>query len=178
LAEFWMLEAEVAFVTSVQEVMNLCEENVKSVLRSLVANDAAPLGLFAARESVRSRISQALGTDSDQGWMRLSYTEAIGILQRHQASLEVKPFDSDPVWGLSLSSDQEKYLAGDHAKGPVFVYDYPADLKPFYMLPTPGAETGERKTAACFDLLVPGVGELAGGSLREHRLKELVETIE
>ena len=180
LAEFWMLEAEIAFVTSVDEVMDLCEEGVKSVLRSLVADDGASLGVFGKREDVRTRLSQAIGTDEGAGWMRLSYTEAIAILQRHQqaAASGAKPFESDPVWGASISSEQEKYLAGQHAKGPVFVYDYPSALKPFYMLPTPGTEGGERRTVGCFDLLVPGVGELAGGSLREHRLKELVEVIE
>lgn len=172
-----MLEAEVAFVSTVHEVMDLCEENVKSVLRSLIANDGASLAIFAGREPVRTRIDQAVGTSDDRGWMRLSYTEAIEILERHQAASDVKPFGTDPAWGLSISAEQEKYLAGEYAKGPVFVYDYPSEMKPFYMLPTPGAETGDRKTVACFDLLVPGVGELAGGSMREHRLEELVETI-
>ncbi|KAL7414641.1 hypothetical protein BDY24DRAFT_339325 [Mrakia frigida] len=178
LAEFWMLEAEVAFVSSVQEVMDVCEEGVKSVLRRLVVEDGSPLGVFAGREEVRKRIDDAIGKEGGEGWMRLSYTEAVDILQRHEESLGASTpgFIHRPIWGASLSSEHEKFLAGKHAKGPVFVYDYPSELKPFYMLPTPGTE-GERKTAACFDLLVPDVGELAGGSMREHRLTELVEVM-
>lgn len=166
-----MLEAEVAFVTSVHEVMDVCEEGVKSVLRDLVDNDGSPLGVFAGRAEVWTRIDDALSKD----WMRLSYTEAVEILQQHE---EANPsaFAHRPVWGASLSSEHEKFLAGEQAKGPVFVYDYPSGLKPFYMLPTPGV-AGERETVACFDLLVPGVGELAGGSLREHRLEELTRVM-
>ena len=179
LAEFWMLEAEVAFVSSVQEVMDVCEEGVKSVLRGLAVEDGSPLGVFARREDVRRRIDEAIGKEGGESWMRLSYTEAIEILQRHEESLDASTarFTHRPVWGASLSSEHEKFLAGVHAKGPVFVYDYPSELKPFYMLPTLGTEGGERETVACFDLLVPNVGELAGGSTREHRLKELVEVM-
>jgi len=174
-----MLEAEVAFVSSVQEVMDICEEGVKSVLRGLVVEDGSPLGVFAGRGDVRKRIDEAIGKEGGEGWLRLSYTEAIDILQRHEESQDASTprFMHPPVWGASLSSEHEKFLAAKHAKGPVFVYDYPSELKPFYMLPTPGTEGGERKTVACFDLLVPDVGELAGGSMREHRLKELIEVM-
>jgi asparaginyl-tRNA synthetase len=111
----------------------------------------------------------------------LRYTDAIDQLKRRH---ERAPFESEPNWNEGLPTEQEKWLAGEY--GPTFITHYPKHLKPFYMLPSSAdrsyspsqPETSRGETVSCFDLLFPGIGELAGGSMREHRLPELEKAIE
>ena len=100
-------------------------------------------------------------------WTRMTYTEVIAELEKHSAS-KAHPFQFEPEWGRSLHSEHERWLSEVLIKGPVFVTDYPSSLKPFYM-----RSNDDGRTVTCFDLLVPHVGELAGGSLREERLDPL-----
>lgn len=103
--------------------------------------------------------------------MRLTYTDAISELEKAQAV--TRQFEFTPSWGKALQSEHERWIAEHLADGPVFVTDYPASLKPFYM-----RLNNDGKTVACFDLLVPHLGELVGGSLREERLGLLEEALE
>ncbi|KAJ2020934.1 asparaginyl-tRNA synthetase [Coemansia sp. S16] len=168
LSEFWMLEAECAFVDSLSTLVGVEEEMVRSTTRFLVENAGAELDFFARDNE---RLAQLVRRLTDQKpYARITYTEAIDILQRADP---VANFAFKPRWGQGLQSEHERYLATSHFEGPVFVTDYPAAIKPFYMLPNP-----DGRTVACMDLLVPGPCELLGGSLREHdygRLKSAIE---
>ncbi|TIA91061.1 hypothetical protein E3P99_01213 [Wallemia hederae] len=149
LAEFWMLEAELSFVQDLEGVMSVVENCLKGAVGDL--------------DSALKGNADALHIDKD--WQRITYSHAVELLQhRHAAS----PFQFTPEWGASLQSEHERYLAEEVYKAPLFVTDYPASIKPFYM-----RANDDQDTVACFDLLVPGIGELAGGSLREERLDVL-----
>ncbi|KAF8887593.1 hypothetical protein BD779DRAFT_1527113 [Infundibulicybe gibba] len=143
LAEFWMLEAEWAFdhVRDAREVTGLVEGMLRSVHAS--AEPTAQLDRMF---------------DGTTEWARMSYTDAIKELETHTG------FTYAPKWGRALQSEHEKWLAETVVGGPVFVVDYPRELKPFYM-----RVNDDDRTVACFDLLVPHIGELAGGSVREER---------
>ncbi|KAG9313386.1 hypothetical protein JVU11DRAFT_5704 [Chiua virens] len=167
LAEFWMLEAEWAWTNTVGDVCDVVETCIKDALgagrdeRALLAK-----GIAGQEERVKSLESAA----SSNPWTRMSYTEAISELHTYHASpaSRVRPFAFEPKWGHALQSEHEKWLSEVLVKGPVFVTDYPSTLKPFYM-----RVNEDERTVACFDLLVPFVGELVGGSLREERLESL-----
>ncbi|TCD65382.1 asparaginyl-tRNA synthetase [Steccherinum ochraceum] len=167
LAEFWMLEAEWAFTNSVDDVTRVVEGAVRSVLRA----PSADLGLL--REDMDSARLESLrkAVEDETPWTRITYTQAIEELERASASGHT--FEVAPRWGDSLRSEHEQWIAEHLVRGPVFVTDYPASLKPFYM-----RLNDDGKTVACFDLLVPHVGELAGGSLREERLDYLQKALE
>ncbi|EJU02240.1 asparaginyl-tRNA synthetase [Dacryopinax primogenitus] len=177
LAEFWMLEAEMGWVeppAGLEGVMDVLEGSVKRVLGSLLSNSALRADVQLLRSSSPSSETDPLApllTWSSTPWPRISYTHAISLLQRAKA--EGTHFEYDPKVGEGLQSEHEKYLAG--LMGPVFVTRYPRGLKPFYMRITEPetSEEGEIETVECFDLLVPHIGELAGGSLRESRLPML-----
>lgn len=164
LSEFWMVEAELAFTKELDDVMKVAEDMMKSAVpQGEAANDL----LMSIRdddkkEIVKQRWESLLKPD----WPRISYTEAINIVQ----SVEHL---SEKSWGEDLGSEHEKYLAGEYFKGPVFVTDYPKEMKPFYM-----KQNGDDKTVACFDLLVPEMGELIGGSLREDDYEKLVNRMQ
>lgn len=160
LAEFWMLEAEWAFTNSVDELTRVVEGALKHVLKF-----DSPDRQLLWKDRDASHLAAAAG---DAPWARMTYGDAIKALQEHGGS-----FKFPPAWGRALASEHERWLAEKHVGGPVFVTDYPATLKPFYML-----RNADGETAACFDLLVPGVGELAGGSLREDRLDRLETALE
>ena len=153
LAEFWMLEAEWSFVRSVDDLCDISEASIKHVLRQ----HSPDRDLLQADNGV-SWTSTA-ETSSEVPWARITYTDAIHELQNSGAQ-----FDFAPRWGSPLQSEHERWLADSFARGPIFVTDYPAATKPFYM-----RQNDDGKTVACFDLLVPHVGELVGGSLREER---------
>ncbi|GAO47947.1 hypothetical protein G7K_2142-t1 [Saitoella complicata NRRL Y-17804] len=184
LAEFWMLEAEVAFVREQGELMTLTEEMIRHVAKGLLENPtaAAELAPYASptAEGNDTKIdlpSRWRGLARDN-WTRMSYTTAVNHLQ-HAVSTNLTSFKFPPIWGHALQSEHEKWLAGEFVKGPVFVHDYPASLKPFYMLPSlPSNTVSEGATVACFDLLVPEMGELVGGSLRQHDAAALESQIE
>uniref|UniRef100_A0AAY5F5U1 asparagine--tRNA ligase n=1 Tax=Electrophorus electricus TaxID=8005 RepID=A0AAY5F5U1_ELEEL len=150
LAEFYMVEAEICFTDSLKDVMKLMEDVFKSSTAHLLSNCAEDVWLF------HKSISICFVFNS------ISYTEAIDILNR-----SAQPFTFSPKWGCDLQTEHEKFLVKHCGNVPVFVTDYPYDLKPFY---TRDNQDHPRHTVAALDLLVPGVGELCGGSLREERL--------
>ena len=167
LAEFWMLEAEWAWTKEVGDVCELVEACVKDALGS-GRDERAWLAKGAAGQEERARSLET--TAGPAPWARMTYTEAISELEQYHASAasRARPFAFAPKWGHALQSEHEKWLSEVLAQGPVFVTDYPSTLKPFYM-----RINDDEKTVACFDLLVPFVGELVGGSLREERLEPL-----
>ncbi|KAI0087441.1 hypothetical protein BDY19DRAFT_893183 [Irpex rosettiformis] len=166
LAEFWMLEAEWAFTESVDDLCQVAEDAIKSTLRQPSADLAA---LQTGMDPSRAKILQDAARPDR--WPRITYTEAIIELEKVQASRRLFEF---PVgWGRTLQSEHERWVAEHLVGGPVFVTDYPTQLKPFYM-----RQNVEGDTVACFDLLVPHLGELIGGSLREEREDKLLQAIE
>ncbi|TIB70064.1 hypothetical protein E3P77_00127 [Wallemia ichthyophaga] len=153
LAEFWMLEAEISFVESVDSLTSVVEHSIKSAVGGLDPSLVKSDSLYLEKE-----------------WGQITYTEAVQLLrERHSVS----PFHYPPTWGASLQSEHERYLAEEVCESPVFITHYPASIKPFYM-----RANDDGLTVACFDLLVPGIGELAGGSLREERLDVLERNID
>lgn len=173
LAEFWMLEVEIAFVDDVSQLTTFAEKMIKSVVKRLVNNDNN-MGNNLIKgtdnlvvETMKNRWNMLLAKD----WDSITYTQAIEIL-RDEYSTNPTVFKFEPKWGESLKSEHEKWLAGVHFNNPVFVTDYPVEEKAFYMKINKGGET-PTPTVACFDMLVPDVGELIGGSIREHDLTTL-----
>ncbi|KAI8052359.1 asparaginyl-tRNA synthetase [Syncephalis plumigaleata] len=162
LAEFWMLEAEVSFINELDQLMDLCESCIVTTTRRLRDRLPDELALFTRwiDPNLAERI-RLLSNDDDKSYARITYTKAIEVLQ--QASTT---FKFAPVWGASLQSEHEQYLADQYCRSPVFVTHYPASIKPFYM--SVDAPDSGKSTVACMDLLIPGVGELVGGSLREN----------
>ncbi|KZO95349.1 asparaginyl-tRNA synthetase, partial [Calocera viscosa TUFC12733] len=164
LAEFGMLEAEVGWPAGLGGVMDGLEGLLTRVLGRVVRGEAGEeVRLLRGEEGVKQLQKHAEG-----GWKRITYTQAVALLQ--EAEVE---FVFPPTLGLGLQSEHEKWLASN--LGPVFVTHYPKGLKPFYMRASSGEQGVESEggTVECFDLLVPGIGELAGGSLREERLSLL-----
>ncbi|KAI0922305.1 hypothetical protein AcW1_003957 [Taiwanofungus camphoratus] len=160
LSEFWMLEAEWAFTNTIDDVCNVVEAALKGVLNQ--TRDATE---YLWRNNDRSRGSTAEHIEHAASallWNRLSYTEAVTELAKYQQS--TRKFRFEPAWGNPLQSEHERWIAEELIRGPVFVTNYPASLKPFYM-----RLNDDEKTVACFDLLIPTIGELVGGSLREER---------
>jgi asparaginyl-tRNA synthetase len=150
-----MLEAEWAFTQRVDDVCRVVEHTIKHILRN------------ADNGGTKAAADLDLTATSEISWTRMTYTDAISELSKHE-----RRFECAPGWGKPLRSEHEKWLAEELVGGPVFVTDYPIHQKPFYM-----RANDDGKTAACFDLLVPHVGELVGGSLREERLDVLKESM-
>ncbi|KAG0328433.1 hypothetical protein BGZ99_005298 [Dissophora globulifera] len=181
LSEFWMLEAEVAFLDKLDSLLDFSEACLKETTRHLLEHCGEDIEFLNTwvDKSLKSRLTQLV----EEPFRRMTYTEAIEILQRSE-----EPFEFEPKWGQGLQSEHEKWLAGTYCKAPVFVTDYPAGLKPFYMRKndTPailGNDNGDgqkedRTTVGCVDLLVPGIGELMGGSLREERPEVLKDQLQ
>ncbi|GJE99581.1 asparaginyl-tRNA synthetase [Phanerochaete sordida] len=161
LSEFWMLEAEWAFTNKVDDVCQVVEGAVKQALSQ------SNLDLQLLRNELpESRLEAFEKAASAEPWTRITYTDAIRELEKAQSASKV--FKYDPIWGSPLRSEHERWIAEQVANGPAFVTDYPTELKPFYM-----RLNDDGKTVACFDLLVPHLGELVGGSLREERMASL-----
>ena len=156
-AEFWMVEPEICFADLADD-MQLEEDMLKFVIRYLLDNASAELNFF--NEFVDKGLLARLQAVADSDFARCSYTEAIEHLKKAD-----RTFDYTPEWGCDLQTEHERYLTEVVFGRPVFVYDYPKDIKAFYMR----LNEDDRTVAAC-DLLVPGVGELCGGSQREERL--------
>lgn len=190
LSEFYMLEAEVNFMYTLDALTDLVEYILRDLVRRLYDSPVGQEILTAKRsgESGQESSSEDAGLrqrwlDLMDGpkWQRITYTQAIEMLQSAVANDGAK-FEYPPAWSGGLQLEHEKYIVEVICKGkPVFVTDYPKTIKPFYMAPstTATAEGGEeaRETVACFDLLLPEVSEVAGGSLREHRLPNLIQNM-
>ncbi|RPB17821.1 asparaginyl-tRNA synthetase [Morchella conica CCBAS932] len=176
LSEFYMLEVETSFIDSLEPLLNTVEDMAKDLVRGISNSRVGAETLSSAGEKA-GEIEERWKGLLENEWSRITYTEAVDGLQAAVNRGEVK-FVFPPTWGVGLQAEHEKFLAqtlgGGGKGGPVFVTDYPRDLKPFYMLPSRGETQEGRETVACFDLLLPVVGELVGGSLREHRYEELV----
>ena len=156
-AEFWMIEPEMAFC-DLEGDMTLAEQNVKHLLRALFETCADELEFF--NKFVDKGLIARLQHTLDKPFQRVTYTEAVDILLKSGRSFEY------PVeWGHNLQSEHERFLAEEHFQSPVTVYNYPRTLKPFYM-----RQNDDGKTVAAMDVLVPGIGEIIGGSQREERL--------
>ncbi|NWV63567.1 SYNM protein, partial [Malurus elegans] len=160
LAEFYMVEAELSFTESLQDIMQVMEDLFKTVTSTVLSKCPRDVELFHKyiAPAQKSDITHKLFSSS----CRISYSEAVEILKQAPQTFVFKP-----EWGCDLQTEHEKYLVKHCGEVPVFVVNYPYDLKPFYMRDN---EDGPQHTVAAVDLLVPGVGELCGGSLREERL--------
>lgn len=160
LAEFWMMEPEVAFA-DLDDVAKLSEDMLKYVFKTVLEKRADDMVFFAEhidKEAI-ARLESFISSDFAQ----VDYTDAITILQNCDATFE------NPVsWGIDLASEHERYLAEKHFKAPVVVKNYPKDIKAFYM-----RMNEDGKTVAAMDVLAPGIGEIIGGSQREERLAML-----
>jgi asparaginyl-tRNA synthetase len=165
VAEFWMLEPEMAFC-DLNGNMDHGEELVKYLTRHAVDECAEDLSLF--QNFVDKTLAERLDTLLNSEFARITYTEAVDILKKSGQAFEF------PVeYGTDLQSEHERFLAETYCKKPVFLTDYPKGIKPFYM-----RVNADGKTVAAVDLLVPGIGELIGGSQREERLDVLEERME
>ncbi|KAI9791519.1 MAG: Asparaginyl-tRNA synthetase [Peltula sp. TS41687] len=196
LSEFYMLEAEVNFVDDLSVVMDLVEEMLRELasflrhsdvgkeLRLQKRNGESPEEEEGERQHGRTTEETLLrrwdGLASLE-WPRITYTEAIRRLEEAVTNRQVD-FEHPPSWHSGLQAEHERFIA--HVFGqdqrPVFVTDFPMSIKPFYMAPSrydTDMTTASPPTAACFDLLLPDLGEVAGGSLREHRLDELLRSM-
>ncbi|WP_088072419.1 asparagine--tRNA ligase [Gottfriedia luciferensis] len=163
-AEFWMVEPEVAFA-ELPDIMDLGEDMVKYVINYVFENAPEEMEFFNSfiDKTLIERLKNAL--ESDFG--RVTYTEAVELLQKSG-----KKFDYPVEWGTDLQTEHERYLSEEIYKRPVYVTDYPKEIKAFYM-----RANEDGKTVAATDLLVPGIGELIGGSQREEREAVLVDRI-
>ena len=160
LAEFWMVEPEIAFA-DLADCANLAEEMLKYVFRAVLEERPDDMAFFAQRidKEAISRLENIIDND----FARINYCEAIEILENCKEKFEF------PVsWGIDLASEHERYLAEKHFKKPVIVLNYPKDIKAFYM-----RMNDDGKTVAAMDILAPGIGEIIGGSQREERLDKL-----
>ncbi|CDJ62165.1 asparaginyl-tRNA synthetase, putative [Eimeria necatrix] len=164
LAEFWMVEPEIAFA-DLQDDMQLAEQYVKFCVKSCLDNCSGEIDWFEKNqeEGLRARLENILAAPFE----RLTYTDAVVRLQREEAEGRVK-FQEKVEWGMDLGSEHERYLTEQLAKKPVIVHDYPKDIKAFYM-----KQNEDGKTVRAMDVLVPKIGELIGGSQREEDLEKL-----
>ncbi len=160
LAEFWMVEPEVAFA-DLNDNAVLAEQLLRFVIAHVLEHCADDMAFFQQRidDTVLSRLQGIV----DSSFERITYTEAIRILEQCGQS-----FDYPVSWGIDMASEHERYLAEQHIGRPVVVTDYPADIKAFYM-----RLNDDGKTVAAMDVLAPGIGEIIGGSQREERLDVL-----
>ncbi|TWX73763.1 asparagine--tRNA ligase [Colwellia sp. C1TZA3] len=160
LAEFWMIEPEIAFA-DLSDAADLAEEMLKYVFQAVLDERADDMAFFEQRvdKTVVERLNSVINND----FVRLDYTDAITILENCG-----KKFENKVAWGVDLNSEHERYLAEEHFNGPVVLQNYPKDIKSFYM-----RLNDDGKTVAAMDILAPGIGEIIGGSQREERLDVL-----
>lgn len=159
-AEFWMVEPEMAFA-DLEDDMNLGEDLLKHCVRAVMERRPADLELFA--KWVDPTLMATLEKLAAESFVRVPYGEAVDILSKAS-----KPFEYQPAFGKDIQTEHERYLAENHFKKPVIVYDYPKDIKAFYM-----RQNQDGVTVAAMDVLVPRIGEIIGGSAREERLERL-----
>ena len=164
-AEFWMIEPEIAFA-DLEDDMMLAESMLKYVINYVLENAPEEMAFF--NNFVDKGLLDRLRNVVENDFARVTYTEAIDILSKHNDK-----FDYKVSWGCDLQTEHERYLTEQIYKRPVFVTDYPKEIKAFYM-----KLNDDGKTVAAADLLVPGVGEIIGGSQREERLEVLEKRME
>ena len=159
-AEFWMIEPEMAFA-DLDDNMDLGEELIRYLVNFVREECSTDLDLFS--RFVDKSLPATLENIADHDFIRLPYTEAVEILQKSGRDFEFKP-----EWGKDLQSEHERFLTEQHFKAPVIVFDYPKDIKAFYM-----RQNDDGRTVAAMDVLVPSIGEIIGGSQREERHDQL-----
>ena len=180
LSEFWMIEPEVAFMDLAGN-MDLAEDFLKSVINHILENNSDDLQFLEQRlldeekskpQKDRSELSliEKLKFVADNNFKRVSYTEAIDILKDCKPNKKKKFNYIIEEWGADLQSEHERYLVEKHFKCPVILFDYPANIKAFYM-----RLNDDGKTVRAMDILFPGIGEMVGGAQREERLDVLLE---
>ena len=164
-AEFWMIEPEIAFA-DLSDDMDLAESMLKYVIRYVMEHAPEEMNFFQSfiDKGLVERLEHVLNSD----FGRVTYTEAVEILEKNNSNFEYKVF-----WGCDLQTEHERYLTEEVFKKPIFVTDYPKEIKAFYM-----KLNEDGKTVAAMDCLVPGIGEIIGGSQREDRLDVLTSRIE
>jgi len=162
LAEFWMVEPEMPFY-ELPDDMQLAEDFIKFMIRSCL--DQCPEDMQFFNDRIDQAVLATLQNILDHEFKRISYTEAIQLLEASG-----KTWEYPVAWGTNLQAEHERWLTEEHFRQPIIVYDYPRSLKPFYMYCN-----DDGNTVRAMDVLVPGVGEIIGGSQREHRL-DVLET--
>ena len=165
MAEFWMIEPEMAFA-DLKDDMQLGQDLIQHLISYALEHCAEDLELFA--KFVDKELMATLENILEHDFIRLPYTEAVEILEQSGQT-----FDYPVAWGKDLQSEHERFLTEVHFKQPVIVYDYPKEIKAFYM-----RLNDDNKTVAAMDILVPAIGEIIGGSQREERHDVLVQCIE
>ncbi len=163
-SEFWMIEPEIAFA-DLEDDMNLAEDMLKFIIKYVLEKAPEEMDFFDSfiEKGLKEKLYNVINSDFE----RVTYTDAVEILKNSG-----KKFEYAPEWGNDLQTEHERYLTEIHFKKPVFVTDYPKDIKAFYM-----RMNEDGKTVAATDLLVPGVGEIVGGSQREERPEYLEKRI-
>ncbi len=164
-SEFWMIEPEMAFC-DIHGDIDVAEALIKYLVSDILENCPDEIEFFNrfVDKTLRERLEHVVA----KPFVRVSYTDAVEILQKSG-----EKFEFPIVWGEGLQSEHERFLTEKHFKSPVAVYDYPREAKPFYM-----RQNDDGKTVAATDLLVPGIGEIVGGSQREERLEKLLSAME
>jgi asparaginyl-tRNA synthetase len=160
-AEFWMIEPEIAFA-DLQDDMALAEDMMKFIINYVLEHAPEEMKFF--NQFIDKGLLERLNHVATSDFARVTYTEAVELLQKHNDK-----FDYKVSWGCDLQTEHERYLTEKIFKRPVFVTDYPKDIKAFYMKQNP-----DGKTVAAVDLLVPGIGEIIGGSERENDYNKLL----
>lgn len=177
LAEFWMIEPEMAF-SDLEDNMNLAEEFIKYIIRYAMEHNKEDIEFLAARLAEEEKqlpadkrsemgLVEKLEFVVNNDFERITYTEAIDILLQ-STPYKKKKFQYEVKWGVDMQSEHERYLVEKHFKKPVIVTNYPKEFKAFYM-----RLNDDNKTVAAMDILAPGIGEIVGGSQREERLSVL-----
>jgi len=164
-AEFWMIEPEMAFC-DLQGDMDLGEEFIKAMAKYALENCAEDLALFG--KFVDKGLHERLKFVVERPFVRVPYTEAIEILKKSG-----KQFEYPVDYGLNMQSEHERFLTEEHFKSPTTVFNYPKEIKPFYM-----RQNDDGKTVTAMDVLVPGIGEVIGGAQREERPERLIENMQ
>lgn len=164
-AEFWMVEPEIAFA-DLSDDMDLAEDMIRYIIRYVLENAPDEIAFFSS--FVDKGLRERLEHIADSEFARITYTEAVKLLEESE-----KNFEYPVKWGIDLQTEHERYLTDEVFRRPVFVTDYPKEIKAFYM-----RLNDDKKTVAAADLLAPGIGEIIGGSQREEREDVLRERME
>jgi len=165
LAEFWMIEPEMAFY-NLEDDMDIQEEFIKYLLNWALTKCRNDLEFFDKR--IQPGLISMLESVANADFVRISYTDAIKELEKHAEKFEIKPF-----WGCDIATEHERYLTEQIFKKPVMVFNYPKEIKSFYM-----KLNDDGKTVKAVDVLVPGIGEIIGGSEREEDFEKLKKACE
>jgi asparaginyl-tRNA synthetase len=168
LAEFWMIEPEIAFADLAADAQ-LAEDMLKYLFTTVLSERADDMKFFAER--IEKTAVDRLKHIVEKPFLRLTYTEGVKILEQAIAKGQ-KKFEFPVKWGTDLQSEHERFLTEEHFKQPVILTNYPKQIKAFYMRLDDGCEP-DRQTVSAMDILVPGIGEIVGGSQREERLDKL-----